>query len=133
VPTVNITRDDFLRDRQGGTFADVVNDPEQPFDLVLDFLNDEEQQRHMEGTEAHHARARLVEVVWDLETQPLIETFLSSRETLRTRRFREAVGVVVRMVVESLARKRTVKENPLGVPATTVLRSEAYLPGKPLA
>ena len=30
--TVRITRNEFLEDRQGRTFADVLNDPEQPFD-----------------------------------------------------------------------------------------------------
>jgi hypothetical protein len=87
----------------------------------------------MKGTEIHHARARLVELIWDLETQPLVESFLSSRETLRTKRFREAVGIVVRMVVESLERKRAGKQSSLGAPATTLLRSETYLPGRPLA
>ncbi|MBI2477199.1 MAG: hypothetical protein HYV60_00655 [Planctomycetia bacterium] len=33
-----VTREDFLEDPQGRTFADVVNDPEQPFDSVLAFL-----------------------------------------------------------------------------------------------
>ncbi|NQT14199.1 MAG: hypothetical protein HQ582_15700 [Planctomycetes bacterium] len=48
-------------------FADVVNDPEQPFDAVLDFFNDEERQRRMKGSEIHHEKARLVELVWELE------------------------------------------------------------------
>ena len=38
---VILTRRDFLQDRQGRTFADVLNDPEQPFDNVLEFFNDE--------------------------------------------------------------------------------------------
>jgi hypothetical protein len=32
----NITRQDFREDRHGRTFADVPNDPEQPFDAVID-------------------------------------------------------------------------------------------------
>ena len=32
---------DFFQDRQGRTFADVLNDPGQPFDAVLAFFNDE--------------------------------------------------------------------------------------------
>ena len=31
------TRHDFPQDRQGRMFADVLNDSEQPFDVVLDF------------------------------------------------------------------------------------------------
>ena len=56
MPRVILTRDDFLQDRQGKTFADVVNDPEQPFDAVLDFFNDEDRQRRMGGSEIHHER-----------------------------------------------------------------------------
>ncbi|HUT91169.1 MAG TPA: hypothetical protein VMY37_16830 [Thermoguttaceae bacterium] len=123
MPRVILTRDDFLQDRQGKTFADVVNDPDQPFDAVLTFFNDEDRQRRMEGSEIHHERARLVEVVWELETQPLIESFLSSRQSLRAHRLREAVGVVVRMVVERLGREKTGKKGSLVVRATVLPRT----------
>jgi hypothetical protein len=123
MPPVSITRDDFLRDREGSTFADVANDPEQPFDAVIDFFNDEDQQRRMEGSKIHHERARLVEVVWELEAQPVIERFLSSRHSLRSNRLREAVGVVVRMVVERLRREKTGKKGSSGVRATVVPRT----------
>ena len=43
-----VTRDVFLEDPQGKTFADVVNDPEQPFDKVLEFFDDADRQRRME-------------------------------------------------------------------------------------
>src|SRR4051812_2561979 len=46
-----IGREEFLADRQGRTFADVSNDPEQVFDQVLDFFKDEERQRRMEESE----------------------------------------------------------------------------------
>ena len=123
MPPVSITRDDLLRDREGSTFADVVNDPQQPFDAVLDFFNDEDHQRRMEGSKIHHERARLVEVVWELEAQPLIDDFLSSQNPLRANRLREAVGVVVRMVVERLGRERIGKKGSLGVRATVLLRT----------
>jgi hypothetical protein len=123
MPPVSITRDDFLRDRQGRTFADVVNDPEQPFDAVLDFFNDEDRQRRMEGSETHHERARLVEVVWELEAQPLIDDFLSSQNPLRANRLREAVGVVIRMVAERLGREKTGKRGSSGVRATVLPRT----------
>ena len=119
---VSVTRHDFLQDRQGRTFADVVNDPEQPFDAILDFFNDEDRQRRMEKSEVHHERARLVEVVWELEAQPLIDDFLSSQNPLRANRLREAVGVVVRMVVERLGWEKTGKADSLGVRSTALLR-----------
>ena len=58
-----VTRDDFLQDRQGKTFADVVNDPEQPFDKVLEFFEDADRQRRMDESELHHDRSPLAGVV----------------------------------------------------------------------
>ena len=120
---VSVTRHDFLQDHQGRTFADVVNDPEQPFGAVLDFFNDEDRQRRMGSSKIHHERACLVEVVWELEAQPLIDDFLSSHNPLRVNRLREAVGVVVRMVVERLRREKTGKRGSSGVRATVVPRT----------
>jgi hypothetical protein len=108
---VSVTRHGFLQDSQGRTFADVVNDPEQPFDAVLDFFNSEGRQRRMEKSEIHHERARWVVVVRELEAQPLIDNFLSSKNPRRTERLRQAVGVVVRMVVERLRWKKNWEEN----------------------
>ena len=39
MPKARVTRDDFLVDSQGRTFADVVHDPEQPFEAVIEFFN----------------------------------------------------------------------------------------------
>ena len=55
--TARMTHDDFLEDRQGKTFPDVVNDLEQPFDKVLEFFDDADRQRRMEALELHHDRA----------------------------------------------------------------------------
>lgn len=114
---VVITRQDFLRDRQGRTFADVLNDSEHPFDVVLAFLSDEERQRRMQESEIHHDRAPLAGVVRELESQPLIDVFLSSKHPQRTKRLRQAVGVVVRMIMERLGWKKTGKKGSLGVRA----------------
>ena len=35
----HITRQDFLRDRQGVTLSGVLENPELPFDILLDFFN----------------------------------------------------------------------------------------------
>ena len=73
MPKVTITRKEFVNDRQGRTFADVVNDPEQPFAEVLEFFNDEDRQRRMEESETHHDRPPLAGVVRELESQPAID------------------------------------------------------------
>lgn len=113
-----ITRHDFLHDRQGRTFVDVLNDLEQPFDAVLGFFDDEGRQRRMEESEIHHDRPALAGVVRELEYQPAINDFLSSKDPRRTTRLRQAVGVVVRMVMERLGWKKTGRKGSLGVRAT---------------
>jgi hypothetical protein len=119
-----ITHQSFLQDRQGRTFADVLNDPEQPFDDVLDFFNDEHRQRRMVESEIHHDRSPLAGVVRDLESQPSIDRFLASKHPRRTKRLRQGVGVVVRMIMEHLGWKKTGKKGSLGVRATVGPRTE---------
>jgi len=114
---VRISREDFLQDRQGRTFADVLNDPEQPLDPVLEFFNDEARQRRMQESEIHHDRPPLAGVVRELEAQPSIDEFLSSQHPRRSKRLRQAVGVVVRMIMERLGWHKTGKKGSLGVRA----------------
>lgn len=114
---VAITRQDFLDDRQGRTFADVVNDPQQPFDHVLEFFNDEGRQRRMEEAEIHHDRSPLAGVVRELESIPAIDQFLSKIHTRRSTRLRQAVGVLARMIMERRGWRKTGKKGSLGVRA----------------
>jgi hypothetical protein len=123
MPKTTLTCDDFLQDRQGRTFADVVNDPEQPFDVVLAFFNDEGRQRRMEESEIHHDRPPLAGVVRELESHPSIDDFLSSKHPRRTKRLRQAIGVVVRMVMDRLGWKKTGKKGSLGVRDTAIPRT----------
>ncbi len=115
--TVTITRADFLRDRQGRTFSDVVNDADLPFELVLDFFNEEARQRRMEESETHHDRPPLAGVVRELEAQSSIDAFLASKHPRRTKRLRQAIGVVVRMIMEGRGWRKTGKKGSLGVRA----------------
>ena len=117
---VRITRNEFLEDRQGRTFADVLNDPEQPFDDVLAFFGDPERQRRMEDAETHHDRAALSGVVRELEAQPAIDQFLASKDPRRTKRLRQAIGVVVRIIMEQRGWKKTGRKGSLGVRANVV-------------
>ena len=115
--TVPITRNEFREDRQGRTFADVLSDPEQPFDDVLAFFNDSGRQRRMEESEIHHDRPALSGVVRELEAQPAIDRFLAEEHPRRTKRLRQAVGVVVRIIMEQRGWKKTGKKGSLGVRA----------------
>jgi hypothetical protein len=124
-----VTRDDFLGDPQGRTFADVVNDPEQPFDSVLEFFDDADRQRRMEESELHHDRAPLAGVVREFESQPTIDRFLTGMHVQRNTRFRQAIGVLVRMVMERRGWQKTGRKGSLGVRATGVARTPAHNTG----
>lgn len=117
---VIIKREDFQNDRQGRTFADVLGDAEQPLDQVLGFFNDQDRQRRMEESELHHNRPPLAGVVRELEAQRDIDRFLGSQHPRRTKRLRQAVGVVVRMIMERRGWSTTGKKGSLGVRAARV-------------
>jgi hypothetical protein len=123
MPNALITRQQFVEDRQGRTFADVVNDAEQPFDQALSFFNDADRQRRMEESEIHHNRPPLAGVVRELESIADVDRFLASQHPRRTKRLRQAVGVLVRMIMERRGWKKTGKKGSLGVRAAREPRS----------
>jgi hypothetical protein len=123
MPNIVISRQQFLEDRQGRTFADVLNDPEQPFDQALAFFNSPDRQRRMEESEIHHSRPPLAGVVRELESVADVDRFLASQHPRRTKRLRQAVGVVVRMIMERRGWKKTGKKGSLGVRAVREPRS----------
>jgi hypothetical protein len=117
MPEIHVMRKDFLEDRQGRTFADVTNDPEQPFDHVLEFFNDTEHQRRMEEAEIHHDRPALAGVVRELEALKSVDQFLGEQHPRRTKRLRQVVGVIVRMIMERRGWRKTGRKGSLGVRA----------------
>jgi len=126
---VRITRNDFLEDHQGRTFADVVNDPEQPFDTALEFFNDPNRQRRMEESELHHDRSPLAGVVRELELEPVIDRFLAGAQIKRNNRFRQAIGVLVRIIMERRGWQRTGRKGSLGVRAAGAAGTPAHNTG----
>jgi hypothetical protein len=124
-----VTREDFLDDRQGKTFADVVNDPQQPFQIVLEFFGDADRQRRMEESELHHDRSPLAGVVRELESQPAIDRFLAEANTGRNTRFRQAIGVLVRMIMERRGWRKTGRKGSLGVRAAGTAGKPAHNSG----
>jgi hypothetical protein len=113
--TISITKDEFLADRQGRTFTDVAASSERPFIAVLEFFNDGDRQRRMEESEIHHDRAPLAGVVRELESVPAINRFLSRIHPRRSQRFRQAVGVLIRIIMERRGWEKTGKKGSLGV------------------
>ena len=115
-PAEVITRNEFLSDRHGKTFADVLNDPDTPFDEVLEFFNDAGRQQRMEDSEIHHDRAALAGVVRELESLAVLHQFLSATSVRRrSARLRQAIGVLVRMIMERRGWRTTGKKGSLGV------------------
>ena len=112
-----ITRKQFLQDPQGRTFMDVVEDVDQPFDVVLTFFSSAARQQRMEESEIHHDRSPLAGVVRELEAEPEINQFLSEVHTNRSKRLRQAIGVVVRIIMERRGWKKTGRKGSLGVRA----------------
>lgn len=115
--SMRITRKVFIEDAQGRTFADVLNDPEQPLDAVFAFFSDPGRQRRMEESEIHHDRSPLAGVVRELEAQPEINAFLTEVHAGRSKRLRQCIGVVVRIIMQGRGWKKTGKKGSLGVRA----------------
>jgi len=117
MPDIRLTRKDFLEDRQGRTFADVLNDHQQPFEQILVFFSDKDRQRRMEESEIHHNRPALAGVVRELESLGAVDQFLGTQHPRQTKRLRQVVGVVVRMIMERLGWQKTGRKGSLGVRA----------------
>jgi hypothetical protein len=113
--TTAITRRDFLDDRQGRTFADVAGDDVQSLDELLRFFSDTDRQRRMDESELHHDRAPLAGVVRELEALPQVDAALASSDPVRSKRLRQAIGVIVRMVMQRRGWKKTGRKGSLGV------------------
>lgn len=116
-PVTTITRESFLEDRQGRTFADVVNDSGQLFDKVLEFFNDDARQRRMEDAEIHHDRPPLAGVVREFESLPAVNQFLGTAEPQKSKRLRQAIGVLVRIIMSRRGWRKTGRKGSLGVRA----------------
>ncbi len=124
--SVSMSRELFLADSQGRTFADIVADADIPFGLVIEFFNDAERQRRMEESELHHERSPLAGVVRELESIPEIDRFLSEVHNKRSKRLRQAIGVIVRIIMEQRGWQKTGRKGSLGVRAAKSDIPSAY-------
>lgn len=117
MPGIAISRKDFLEDRRGCTFTDVAQDPSIPFDYLIQFFSDEQRQRRMIEAELHHDRPPLAGVVRELEAQPTINKFFATVHPQRTQRVRQAIGVLVRMIMTRHGWCKTGRKGSLGIRA----------------
>ena len=127
---VNVTRDDFLQNRQGKTFADVVNDSGQPFDEVLAFFANADRQRRMEESELHHDRSPLAGVVRELEAQPGHRFIFWQKFTFGAAHACARPSVsLVRIIMELRGWKKTGRKGSLGVRAAGPEKTPAHNSG----
>jgi len=105
---------EFTHDHQGRKFSDVMNDPRISFNAVLVFFDAPERQQRMLESELHHDRPALAGVVKELEALPAVQAFLANYDGHTTTRFRQAVGVVVRIVMEKHGWRTTGRKGSLG-------------------
>ena len=111
MPKLTATRHDSLQDRQGRTFADVLNDSEQ--DAVIDHFICGDGQRPMQDSETHHEQIPLAGEEQEFEAQPSIDDFFSSEHPQGTKQLRQAVGVAVHVSIEHHGWKQTGTKSPL--------------------
>ena len=109
-----LTKDDFLRDPQGAKFRDVTTALGVAFDAWIAFFSDKNRERRMEESEIHHDRPALAGVIRELEKTVCFEDFLKKNPGPGTARGRQAIGVIVRLVMEKLGWKTTGKKGSLG-------------------
>lgn len=105
----------FAQDPQGKKFRDVQSDPRINFNAVCDFFADPQRQRRMTDSETHHDRAALAGVIKDFESHPEVRTFLMTHDAHTTIRFRQAVGVLVKIVMKELGWRTTGRKGSLGI------------------
>jgi hypothetical protein len=71
----------------------------------------------MEESEIHHNRPALAGVVRELESLGPVDQFLGAQHPRRTKRLRQVVGVLVRMIMEGRGWQKTGRKGSLGVRA----------------
>jgi hypothetical protein len=71
----------------------------------------------------------LAGVVRELESQPLIDQFLSGAHVGRSTRLRQAIGVLVRVIMENRGWQKTGKKGSLGVRAAEAARTPMHNTG----
>ena len=81
-------------------------------------------------SELHHERPPLVGVIKEFEALQEIDAFFSTHDTKQTSRFRQAVGVLVRIHMEQQGWQKTGKKGSLGSKTKSKLDISAQPPSQ---
>jgi hypothetical protein len=119
---------EFRQDDQGRRYADVL--AMAGFDHVLSFFDDRGRQRRMLESEQHHDRPALAGVVRELELDVKIKKFYDGLSPKEAVRFRQAVGVIVRIVMVKAGWNQTGLRGSLKGLSKWFSRSERYVTWK---
>lgn len=103
----------FAEDTQGRRYADMLK--LDLFQSILTFFDDPDRQRRMVESELHHDRPALAGVVRELEHREDLNEFFATNPGHITTRFRQAIGVIVRIIMENEDWLRTGRKGSLGV------------------
>jgi len=92
-----ISLEEFLSDEQGKRFIDVIKDQRLNFVEIIYFFNCSDIQKRLEDSELNHKRPALAGVIVDLENINTVENFFKKNDAHTTVRFRQAIGVLVKL------------------------------------
>jgi len=109
-----ITVKSFLADKQGCKFKAVVEDNKVKFNKLLRFFNDEARQKRLEYAELHFDQPALAGVIKELESLKWFGCFFSENAGQDTYRTRQAIGTIVRIIMESRGWEKTGRKGSLG-------------------
>jgi hypothetical protein len=121
----NMLDKEFREDNQGRRYADVLAMP--GFDLVFAYFDDRGRQRRMLESEQHHDRPALAGVVRELERNEAIKKLYEGLSAKEAVRFRQAVGVIVRLVMVKAGWNQTGLRGSLKGLSKWFSRSERYI------
>ena len=112
IQVVVITIADFLADSHARRYADVINDPRIDFAAWLRFFSDPLRQQRLQDAERHFGRPALAGVVQELEAHGAFRVLIRDRDG--TKRHRQTIGVIVKLIMRELGWKTTGKKGFLG-------------------
>jgi len=109
-----ISLENFCSDKQGRRYMDVVNDNRIKFQEIIHFFNQKEIRQRLLDSEIHHKRPALAGVIVELENLDAIKKFFSTYDAHTTIRFRQAVGVLVKLHMKKMGWYTTSVKGSLG-------------------
>ena len=107
--------DEFCEDSQGRTYTDVTGNVGRAFRTVLALLSRSENIRRMSDSELIQDRPALSGVVVLLEAEADVHRVLVGANVSLANRFRQAVGVAVRILMEQNGWTKTGRKGSVGV------------------